>query len=106
VLEVLLGQCGAHVSPAHSAAEALAMIADEIPGVLISDIAMPGEDGYTLIRKIRALPADKGGAIPAIALTAYATQTDRKKALAAGFQSHVTKPIDQNALVTILASPV
>lgn len=106
VLGVLLEQCGARVTIANSAAEALLLINERVPDVLVSDIAMPDEDGYQLIKKIRSLPKDAGGAIPAIALTAYASPADRKKALESGFQSHITKPIDQNALVTILASLV
>jgi CheY-like chemotaxis protein len=64
----------------------------------VADIAMPGEDGYSLIRKIRACPPDHGGLTPAIALTAYAGDANRNRALEAGFQKHMTKPADPNEL--------
>ncbi|GAA6619355.1 hypothetical protein NUACC26_051680 [Scytonema sp. NUACC26] len=67
---------------------------------------MPGEDGYTLIRKIRELPPEQRGRIPAIALTAYAKDEDRDKALAAGFQKHLSKPIDPTELASAIASLV
>jgi CheY-like chemotaxis protein len=65
---------------------------------------MPGEDGYTLIRQVRALAADQGGRIPAIALTAYARTEDRIKALASGFQSHVPKPVEPTEFIAVLAN--
>ena len=68
----------------------------------MSDIAMPGEDGYSLINKVRALPAERGGHIPAAAFTAYAREEDRQRALAAGYQMHVAKPISSGQLVAIL----
>jgi CheY-like chemotaxis protein len=74
------------------------------PDVLISDIGMPGEDGYSLIRKVRALPSQSGGRIPAVALTAYARAEDRIKALAAGFQMHAPKPVEPAELAAIVAS--
>ena len=104
ILEILLEQYGATVITANSSAEALDTLGREIPDVIVSDIAMPDEDGYSLIRKLRSLPKDKGGEIPAIALTAFASRADSKKALAAGFQSHVPKPLDQNTFITVLAS--
>jgi hypothetical protein len=73
------------------------------PDVLMSDIGMPGEDGYSLINRIRSLPAEKGGQIPAAALTAYAREEDRKRALAAGYQMHIAKPVTSGQLVTVLA---
>ncbi len=72
--------------------------------MLISDIGMPGESGYDLIGMVRALPADKGGNTPAIALTAYARIQDRLKILSAGFQMHVPKPIEPIELATVVAS--
>ena len=73
------------------------------PHVLVSDIGMPGVDGYTLIRKVRALTPEQGGKVPALALTAYARAEDRKKALLAGFQLHVPKPIDAGELAVAIA---
>jgi CheY-like chemotaxis protein len=91
MLKAGLGQCGAEVATAGSAAEALAEISKSPPDVLVSDIGMPEEDGYSLIRNVRVLPAERGGRVPAIALTAYARAEDRMEALRAGFQMHVPK---------------
>jgi CheY-like chemotaxis protein len=74
------------------------------PDVLVSDIGMPNENGYELISKIRLLRADQGGNIPAIALTAYAETEDRMRALAAGFQTHVPKPVEPSELALVIAS--
>jgi CheY-like chemotaxis protein len=74
------------------------------PDVLVSDIGMPLEDGYSLIRKVRQLSAEQGGEIPAIALTAYARAEDRMKAIASGFQMHISKPVEPAELVTVVAS--
>ena len=74
------------------------------PDVLISDIGMPDEDGYDLIRKVRAQPSDNQRNIPAIALTAFARTRDRLKVLSAGYQMHVPKPIEPLELVTVVAS--
>ena len=104
LLRVGVGQCGAEVVTAGSAREALEAIAEERPELLISDIGMPGEDGYELIRKVRALPAAGGGRIPAIALTAYARTEDRLRALRAGYQSHIAKPVELAELVAVMAS--
>jgi CheY-like chemotaxis protein len=104
LLRVGIGQCGAEVSTASSAQEALTTLEAERPDLLISDIGMPGEDGYELIRKVRALPAGRGGKIPAIALTAYARTEDRLWALKAGFQMHITKPVEMAELVAVIAS--
>jgi CheY-like chemotaxis protein len=72
--------------------------------VLISDIALPGEDGYGLIQKVRALPAGQGGSIPAVAVTAHARTEDRIRALLAGFQLYVPKPVEAAELVAVVAS--
>jgi PAS domain S-box-containing protein len=104
LLKAGVGQCGAEVVTAGSAREALAAIADQRPDLLISDIGMPGEDGYELIRKIRALPAGRGGKLPAIALTAYARTEDKLRALRAGYQSHIAKPVELAELVVVVAS--
>ena len=104
LLKVGIGRCGAEVVTAGSAREALAAIAEERPDLLISDIGMPGEDGYELIRKVRSLPAGGGGKIPAIALTAYARTEDRLRALRAGYQSHIAKPVELAELTAVMAS--
>ncbi len=106
LLKAGLGQCGAEVTTAGSAAEALAAISRRAPDLLISDIGMPDEDGYELIRRVRELPADSGGKVPAIALTAYARTEDRLQALRAGYQMHVTKPVEMAELVAVAASLV
>jgi PAS domain S-box-containing protein len=101
-----LGRHGARVATASSASEALEALARERPQVLVADIGMPGEDGYTLLQKVRALPAERGGATPAIALTGYASQRDRSAALRAGFQMHVSKPVTPAELAAAVASLV
>jgi PAS domain S-box-containing protein len=104
MLTVVLGQCNVVVRSAGSAAEALAVLDEWNPEVLVSDIGMPGEDGYDLIRKIRSRPAALGGGVPAVALTAYARFEDRMKALSAGFQMHVAKPVEPAELVLVIHS--
>ena len=104
VLSVLLGQQGAEVKTASSAAEAIRIFEQWRPDVLISDIGLPGEDGYSLIAKIRALAPERGGRVPALALTAYAQAQDRDRALAAGFQLHIPKPVDPAELAQAIAS--
>ncbi|MFL5349259.1 MAG: chemotaxis protein CheB [Hyalangium sp.] len=98
----LLRQEGAEVRAATSAASALALVEDFRPEVLLSDIAMPGEDGYTLLRRVRALGPERGGDVPAVALTALVGDADRRQALSAGFQHHLGKPIDIDRLVETL----
>jgi signal transduction histidine kinase/ActR/RegA family two-component response regulator len=102
-LRVLLERSGAEVRAVRSAAEALASLESFVPAVLLSDIAMPEEDGYRLIRKVRALDPARGGRTPAAALTAYASREDRRNALLAGYQDHVTKPPDPQKLIALLA---
>jgi signal transduction histidine kinase len=94
LLSTALGYYGAEVVTADSAGEALALIPEVMPDVLLSDIGMRGEDGFALIRRVRALPPDRGGLVPAVALTAFAAANDRVRALSAGFQLHVAKPFD------------
>jgi CheY-like chemotaxis protein len=106
LLKAGLGKCGAKVILAGSAAEAFAALEQEIPDILISDVGMPVEDGYELIQRLRALPAEQGGKIPAIALTAYARVEDRMQALRAGYQMHVPKPVELAELVAVAASLV
>jgi CheY-like chemotaxis protein len=104
MLKAGLSQCGAEVTVAASAAEAGTEMEKSPPDVLISDIGMPDEDGYALIRRIRALAAAQGGNVPAIALTAYARTEDRLQALRAGYQMHVTKPVELSELAAVVAS--
>jgi signal transduction histidine kinase/ActR/RegA family two-component response regulator len=103
-VQTLLDSSGAEVRVAGSAAQALQMLDVWKPDVLISDIAMPEEDGYVLIRKIRARGAAHGGDLPAAALTAYATIEDRVNILAAGFQMYLSKPADPGELIAVVAS--
>ncbi|HEV2799034.1 MAG TPA: PAS domain S-box protein [Pyrinomonadaceae bacterium] len=106
LLKVGLIQCGANVTDASSAEEAYEIIRDTLPDLLISDIGMPDVDGYELIRRIRQLPPEGGGRLPAIALTAYARVEDRMQALRAGYQMHVPKPVEMAELVAVAASLV
>jgi CheY-like chemotaxis protein len=111
MLAMILEQSGALVATAGSVAEALAVLARERSQVLISDIGLPDEDGYSLLRKVRALPKAGGGHIPAIALTGYgATRDDRTHGTSEGFQAHLTKPValDEmlSAIVRVLQRPV
>ena len=99
----LLRLAGAEVRAAESAETALALVEDFMPEVLLSDIAMPRQDGYTLIRRVRALGPKRGGDVPAIALTALVGDADRRAALSAGFQRHLSKPIDIERLVEAVA---
>jgi PAS domain S-box-containing protein len=100
----VLEQCGARVTGAGSAAEALLALKELRPDVLVSDLGMPEEDGYSLIKKVRALSAEEGGRTPAAALTAYARVEDRMKVLRSGFQIHLPKPIEPAELVTVVAN--
>ena len=104
LLQVILKGCGAQVKTASSAAAALEAVAEEVFDVLISDIGMPDEDGYSLIAKVRALSKERGGRIPAAALTAYAGEEDRIRVLQSGFQIHVPKPISPTELVAVVAN--
>jgi len=104
LLCAILESCGSQVMTAASAAEAMQMLEQGPPDVLVSDIGMPGEDGYSLIGKVRAWEAQHGGRVPAIALTAYARVEDRVRALMAGFQVHVPKPIEPAELIAVVAS--
>ena len=105
-LTTVLEQCDAEVYAVASAQEALEVIAHLKPDVLISDIGMPHEDGYSLIRKVREQPPELGGNIPAAALTAYARVEDRTKAIQSGYQLHLPKPIEPTELATVVASLV
>jgi PAS domain S-box-containing protein len=98
-----LEQAGASVIPASSAGEALALLSQSPPDVLLSDIGMPGMDGYMLMQQVRSRPPEQGGQIPAIALTAYAGDINYQQAMAAGFQQHLAKPVDPEELVRTIA---
>ncbi|GAB4381536.1 MAG: hypothetical protein Kow00121_40290 [Elainellaceae cyanobacterium] len=102
----ILEQSGAEVTLVGSAAEVLKCLHEGLPDLLISDVAMPEVNGYMLIQQVRALAPEQGGQIPAIALTAHAGEGDRQQALSAGFQQHVSKPIDPEELVQVVAKLV
>ncbi len=105
LLQVILEGCGAQVKTASSAAAALEAVAEEVFDVLISDIGMPDEDGYSLIAKVRALGKERGGKVPAAAaLTAYVGEEDRIRVLQSGFQIHVPKPISPSELIAVVAN--
>lgn len=104
LIQHALARCGAEVRGAGSAAEGLAALRDFLPQVLISDIGMPGTDGYEFLRQVRQLTADEGGATPAIALTAFARSEDRMQAMLAGYQVHVAKPIEPQELAVTVQS--
>jgi PAS domain S-box-containing protein len=110
MIATTLHDYGAQVQAASSGAEAIELLSRREPGarpdVLVCDIGLPGEDGYALLRRVRTLPVEQGGAIPAVAVTAYARVEDRLRALQAGFQMHVAKPVEPAELVTVLASVV
>ena len=103
LIERLLQDCDATVTTVASAKEALEVLARDQLDVLISDIGMPKEDGYTLIRHIRRLKGDNGQ-VPAIALTAYARAEDRAKAIEAGYQLHLAKPVEGSTLIAMVAA--
>ncbi|HYF34564.1 MAG TPA: PAS domain S-box protein [Prosthecobacter sp.] len=104
LVALVLSKAGAIVRAAASAAEAREILAANVPDVLISDIGMPDEDGHSLMRSIRALPPDRGGKVPAIALSAYTRTEDRIRAISAGFQMHLPKPADTLELLTMVES--
>jgi CheY-like chemotaxis protein len=104
VLSVMLQRCGAEILPASSAAEAFDLLRRERPDVMLVDIEMPGEDGYSLILRVRGLSPDEGALVPAAAVTAYASAQDRAKALSSGFQLHLAKPVDITDLPRAVAS--
>jgi len=103
LITAILTRCGSEVRCSESAAQAIQAVRDWKPHLLVSDIGMPKEDGYSLIQKLRKMKSQWAREIPAVALTAYATVEDRARALDAGFQVHVAKPIDPEALVRSIA---
>jgi PAS domain S-box-containing protein len=100
----VLEDCGCRVTVASSVREAMTKLAEEQVDVLLSDVGMPGEDGFDLIRKVRALPRERGGSIPAAAITAYARPEDRRQLLNAGYSIHLAKPIDPAELVAVVST--
>jgi CheY-like chemotaxis protein len=105
LIATVLAKCGAKVRTCGTAAEALEQFREWSPDLLVSDIGLPGEDGYSLIKKVRTLNEHRGQ-VPALALTAYASLEDRARVLAAGFQMHLAKPVDPEELVAIVADLV
>jgi PAS domain S-box-containing protein len=103
-LSMTLRECGAQVTALGNAEEAVSAVQAQRPDVLVSDIGMPGADGYELIRRVRALAADRGGQVPAAALTAYAKGEDTTRALSAGYQVHLPKPVEPAELATAVAT--
>jgi CheY-like chemotaxis protein len=104
LLATILEHYGATVRVAASAAEALIAIEQFKPDLLISDIGMSDIDGYMLLRQVRQLPPERGGLVPAIALTAYASEFDYQQALTAGFQKHIPKPVEPEELVKAITA--
>ena len=103
LLTTLLAGSGAEVRPAASVREAVEGVATTTPDVVVTDIAMPGEDGYALLRELRALERTRGRHLPIIAVTALASVEDRERAVAEGFDEHLTKPVDPGDLVDAVA---
>ena len=104
LLSTMLERCGAQVVAVGSAREGLESLESWKPDVLVADIGMPVEDGYGLIKKVRALPKERGGQTPALALTAYARTEDRVRALSEGYQVHLAKPVDRFELAAVVTS--
>ncbi|HEX9959727.1 MAG TPA: response regulator, partial [Pyrinomonadaceae bacterium] len=104
LLGIVLSQNGAEVKAKTSARAALEIIKEWLPDVIVSDIAMPEEDGYSFIKKLRALSPEQGGAIPVIALTAYVGIKERTEVLSNGFQMYVPKPVEPSELLAALAN--
>jgi PAS domain S-box-containing protein len=99
----VLELAGARVETASSAAEAMTMLQQDPPDILVSDLGMPHEDGFELMRRVRALGVDKGGEVPAVALSAYTRGEDKTRAFAAGFDAHISKPVSADDLVAAVA---
>ncbi len=104
LVSAILTRCGSEVRCSESVAEAIQVFREWDPDLLVSDIGMPHEDGYSLIKKVRKLRSKGAKQIPALALTAYATDEDRSRALSAGFQAHLSKPIEPVVLITSIAT--
>jgi CheY-like chemotaxis protein len=102
-LDFILQKAGATVELAASTGEALELLHISRPTILVADIGMPGEDGYELVRRVRALSEPDLAQLPAMALTAYARAEERAQAFSAGFQSHMTKPVEPSELIATIA---
>jgi CheY-like chemotaxis protein len=103
ILSMVLNEYGAKVRAAASSDDAMEAFLEWKPNLLISDLGMPGEDGYALIHRVRALAPEQGGNIPAAALTAYVMEEDRLRVLSSGFQTHIPKPVDPTKLAASIA---
>ena len=103
LVSAILTRCGSQVRCSESAADAMEAFKEWQPDVVISDIGMPVEDGYSFIRRLRKLRTKRAKQIPAVALTAYVNRQDKARALAAGFQAHIAKPVEPKALVKLIA---
>ena len=103
LLVALLEQCGARVIAADSARAAMKELDREVPAVIVADIGMPEEDGLSLMRRVRERPAQRGGSVPSVALSAYAGAEDQRAAFAAGFNDFVTKPATPADIVRVVA---
>jgi CheY-like chemotaxis protein len=99
----ILRRADADVSAVSSVREAFESMARDVPDVVVSDLGMPEQDGFSMIQTLRQMPPDRGGQTPAIALTAYAREEDRLRALSAGFQMHLTKPVEPERLLEAIA---
>ena len=106
LIQWVLSRAGAEVTTVESAAQVMEALDRERFHVLVSDIMMPEEDGYALLKRVRALPPERGGRIPAVALTAHSLVQDRLLSLRAGFQTHVPKPLAPEELIEVVASLV
>jgi CheY-like chemotaxis protein len=104
LLVTVLEKCGASVRAVGTVAEALDALRERMPDILVSDIGMPGGDGYDLIRKVRELSESRAGSLPAVALTAYADKENRRQALEAGFQIYLSKPVDPGDLAAAISN--
>ena len=104
LVAMILEDCGAHVTTASSVDDAMRRLAEGVPDLLLSDIGMPDKDGYDLIQMVRALPRERGGDIPAAALTAYARPEDRRRMLNAGYSIHLPKPVEPAELVAVVST--
>jgi len=102
----ILKESGVEVVAVATAEEAIRVLTEQASrlDVLVSDIGMPNQDGYSLLRRVRSLPPEMGGQIPAVALTAYARTEDRRAAFLAGFQSHLAKPVELAELIAVIAN--
>jgi CheY-like chemotaxis protein len=102
LLTLILEECGAEVTTATSVAEAIELFKELHPTLLISDLGLPFEDGYSLIKELRSLEVELGWQVPAIALTGYAGKEARERALELGFEQYITKPILPDALIQVI----